>query len=199
MVAAAADPSEQDILFQRTILCQTGLPYRDQGMLDRWERSNGKASLLVTAGEVIGPSTGTFERVGLPFGPKPRLILAHLNTEALRTESRDIDAAASLTRFVSHGLNMNPDGRTIKGIKNQLARLSACTIRIGLVSDGVHGRQMQGQIVSEFDVWLEKDLRQRVLWPSVIRLSNEYFQSLMSHAVPLDAGHSGHLLTPRWG
>ena len=39
-------------------------------------------------------------QIGLPFGPKPRLILAYLNAEALRTGSPEIEVEASLTAFV---------------------------------------------------------------------------------------------------
>ena len=42
------------------------------------------------------------------------------------------------------------------------------------------------QIVSGFDLWFPKDDRQRVLWPSTVSLSHDYFESLQRHAVPLD-------------
>ena len=45
---------------------------------------------------------------------------------------------------------------------------------------------MQTHIVSGFDLWFPKDERQRVLWPSTVRLSLDYFESLQRHAVPLD-------------
>ena len=45
---------------------------------------------------------------------------------------------------------------------------------------------MQAHIVSGFDLWFPKDERQRVLWPSTVRLSLDYFESLQRHAVPLD-------------
>jgi hypothetical protein len=41
-------------------------------------------------------------------------------------------------------------------------------------------------IVTAFDLWFPKDDRQRVLWPSTVRLSLDYFDSLTRHAVPLD-------------
>ena len=41
-------------------------------------------------------------------------------------------------------------------------------------------------MVSAFDLWFPKDDRQRVLWPSIVRLSLDYFESLQRHAVPLD-------------
>ena len=45
---------------------------------------------------------------------------------------------------------------------------------------------VNSQIVSAFDLWFPKDDRQRVLWPSVVHLSLDYFESLKVHAVPLD-------------
>jgi hypothetical protein len=47
--------------------------------------------------------------------------------------------------------------------------------------------QVNTQFVSAFDLWFPKQADQRVLWPSTVRLSEEYFQSLGQHAVPLDA------------
>jgi len=41
------------------------------------------------------------------------------------------------------------------------------------------------QIVTAFDLWFPKDDRQRVLWPSSVRLGLDYFESLSRHAVPL--------------
>jgi hypothetical protein len=47
-------------------------------------------------------------------------------------------------------------------------------------------RPANSQIVTKFALWPERDDRQQVLWPSSIRLSADYFQSLQKHAVPLD-------------
>jgi hypothetical protein len=43
--------------------------------------------------------------------------------------------------------------------------------------------------VKSFDVWFPKDERQRVLWPSYVDLSHEYWETLKAHAVPLDEDH----------
>lgn len=40
--------------------------------------------------------------------------------------------------------------------------------------------------MSAFDLWFPKQTDQRILWPSTVRLSEEYFQTLGQHAVPLD-------------
>jgi hypothetical protein len=181
---AEAD-EKQPITFQHSILCQTSMPYRDPGPdVRRWERQQGAAVLMVEAGSALHPETGKFVDLLLPFGPKPRLVLAHLNTEALRSNSPEIEIEESLTAFVKR-LKLDPGGRTMRTIKDQLARLSAATVRFGMVRDG-SALTVNSQIVTAFNLWFPKNDRQRVLWPSTVRLSLDYFESLKAHAVPLD-------------
>jgi Plasmid encoded RepA protein len=183
--AGLFDDGKQDVTFQHSILCQTSLPYRDPGDNVRvWERLNGTAHLEVLAGKAMHPGLGRLVPLGLPFGPKPRLILAHVNAEALRTSSPDIEVEDSLTAFVKR-LKLDPGGRNMRTIKDQLARLSAASVRLGLLRDG-RAITVNSQIVTAFDLWFPKDARQRVLWPSTVRLSLDYFESLKAHAVPLD-------------
>lgn len=180
---AAADPRE--ISYQHSTLCQTCLPYRNPGETVRsWERLNGHVHLKVLAGEAMHPEKGRLTEIGLPFGPKPRLVLAHLNSEALRFGSPVIEIEDSLTAFVRR-LRLDPKGRNIRSIKEQLTRLAAATIRLGVVKDG-HALTVKADIVHAFDLWFPKDDRQRVLWPSTVQFSREYFDSLTRHAVPLD-------------
>ena len=180
----AADPDS--VLYQHTVFCQTGLPYRDPGKETRlWQRSQGAAHLEVEAGRAFNPEKGAFVDVGLPFGAKPRLILAYLNAEALRTGSPIIEVENSLSAFVQR-IGLCRDGRSIRAVKDQLTRLATAEIRLALAIPGTPARQVNAHIVSGFDLWLPKDDRQRVLWPSTVQLSHDYFESLTKHAVPLD-------------
>lgn len=192
LIEAAAYDADQDaqtILYQHTVFCQTSLPYRDPGDAARvWERGNGDVQLKVLAGEAMHPDLGKFVPVGLPFGPKCRLVLMHINQLAVFSPSPVIEVENSLSAFVRKTLNLDPKGRNIRTVKEQLSRLAASSIRLGIVKDG-HALTVNSQIVSAFDVWFPKDDRQRVLWPSTIQLSQEYFQSLKAHAVPLDETH----------
>jgi hypothetical protein len=77
-------------------------------------------------------------------------------------------------------------------IKDQLARLSATTIRVLRNRNG-EAETATGQIVGRFNVWFPKDGQQRILWPSTIRLSLEYFHDLPRHAVPLNEAAVGAL------
>lgn len=184
---------ETEICFQHSVICQTGLPYRDPGnAIRKWQRDQGKASLLLVAGEIMNPETGEWVETGLPWGAKARLILAHVNGEALRQRSRFIEIESSLTGFVKRIRGFESGGREIKAFKQQLTRLTASTMRLA-IRDGERVHQKTVPIITEFDVWFQKDERQRVLWSNNITLSDEYFTSLQKHAVPLNESDLGAL------
>ncbi|MFO0851852.1 MAG: replication protein RepA [Gemmataceae bacterium] len=172
--------------FLHSIQCQCGIPYKNpgDGVLE-WDRRQGNASLRIEAGSAIDPRTGDFVRLGLPYGEKPRLVLIHLATEAVRTGSPVVDVEESMTAF-ARSLGLETNGQQLRALKDQLARLAAATIRMGVVEEG-RAVQVNTQFVSAFDLWFPRQADQRVLWPSSVRLSEEYFQSLGRHAVPLDA------------
>jgi Plasmid encoded RepA protein len=171
--------------FLHTVQCQCGIPYRNPGdQVREWDRKQGNAVMRIEAGAAIDPHTGEFVKLGLPYGEKPRLVLIHLASEAVRNRSAVVDVEDSMTAFAK-SLGVEPNGQQLKALKGQLARLAASTVRMGIVEEG-RAVQLNTQIVSAFDLWFPKQPDQRVLWPSTVRLSEEYFQSLGRHAVPLD-------------
>lgn len=177
--------SPDRIDFLHTVHCQCGIPYKNPGdEVREWDRKQGTASLRIEAGSAIDARTGRFIKLGLPYGEKPRLVLIHLASEAVRTASPVVDVEGSMTAF-ARSLGVETNVRHLRTLKDQLARLAAATVRMGLV-EGNRAIQVNTQIVSAFDLWFPKQSDQRVLWPSTVRLSEEYFQSLSRHAVPLD-------------
>lgn len=193
LIDAAATIREEpgsEVGYQHSVFCQTSLPYRDPGAGVRvWERQQGAVSLLLEAGKARHPQTKKWIDLALPSGPKPRLILFHLNSEALRRQTPEIDVGDSMTAFMRR-INVDTNGRNFGVFKEQLARLAASSIRIAYdhepTDDGVRVSQRQGSIVSGFNLWFPRNPDQRVLWPSTVVLSAEYFESLVVHAVPLD-------------
>lgn len=186
VIEAAArlqDGSPVALDFLHTVLCQSGLPYRNPGEARAWERRQGASLLSIEAGKVADPVTREFRTVGLPFGEKARLVLIHLTGEALRTGSPTVEVEDSLTAYVRE-LGLGTDGRTIRTVKDQLARLSVATVRLAFFGDG-RAAQVNSQLVSGLDLWAPQDARQRVLWPSTVSLSADYFASIQRHAVPL--------------
>lgn len=181
-----APDMEAPILYQHSVLCQTCLPYRDPGEDVRlWSRKNGHARLEIQAGRAFDGMRDDFIDVGLPFGPKPRLVMYHLNAEALRKQSPTIELEDSLTAFVKRTLGLDPGGRNIRTVKDQLTRLSAADFRIGTAVEG-RSVTLKGSVIEGFELWTARDPRQRVLWPTTVQFSERYFESLMKHAVPLN-------------
>ena len=192
------DPPKE-IAYQHTVLCQTSMPYRNPGANVReWDRRQGAVHLRIEAGSALNPKTDEFVQLGLPFGPKPRLILSHLNAEALKQGSPVIEVEETMTAFVRRIQNplekvkSGPNGYEIRSFKDHLGRLSAAIIRLAVCTDK-RAVQVDSKIVTAFDLWFSKDERQQVLWPSIIRLSEDYFNSLQRHAVPLDERALGAL------
>lgn len=191
-----ADNPREAITYQHTVLCQTSLPYRDPGDSVRiWERQQGAVSLRVEAGSVRDPVVHRFVNVGLPYGSRPRLILAHLNREALLHGSPRIEVEDSLTAFIKRVVpeNSSPRGVEIRRFKDQLSRLAAALVRMAVDLSVDRAYQVNTHIIDAFELWLGKDDRQRVLWPSVVELSPRYYDTLIKHAVPLDERAIGAL------
>jgi hypothetical protein len=182
----ATSPPE-DLAFTHSVLAQTSLPTArpPDGML-RWERRQGRATLLVVAGEALDPQTQKFTQLPLPYGPKARLLLMHLNSEAVRRQSPVIPVEDSMTAFFRRLMGRTQDGRQIRMLKSQLASLAAATFRMGIMQGDDRALQVDTKVVSAFDLWFPKDNSQRVLWPSTLRLSLDYYESLTRFAVPLD-------------
>ncbi|MEL7530511.1 MAG: replication protein RepA [Bacteroidota bacterium] len=185
-VAIKLDPAdERNAVFQHSVLCQTSLPYRNPGdEVRHWERKQGRASLLISAGSFYDPVRSDWVEMGLPYGPKSRLILAHINTQAVKTQSREIEVGASLTQFIKR-LGLANKGSNFKIIKDQLARLTVSGISLAFVKDE-YLRVTQSHIIESLNLWLPEARHQRSLWQSTIELGERYYESLAQHAVPLD-------------
>lgn len=180
------EEGDASILFQHSVLCQTSMPYRDPGDDKRlWKKRNGGALLEIQAGKAYDNKTDDFVDVGLPHGPKPRLVLFHLNAEAIRIQSPVLELEDSLTAFIRRTLGLDPGGRNIRTVKDQLTRLAAADFRFGMNRDG-RAVTIKSTIIDGFELWAPGNEKQRMLWPTTVQFSPRYFESLMQHAVPLN-------------
>lgn len=188
------DNPARKIAYQHTVFCQTCLPYKNPGNSRVWERNQGAVFLRVEAGAVRNPVANRFVEVGLPFGSRPRLILAHLNHEAICRNSSRIEVEGSFTAFIKRVTdNSCPNSRDILRFKDQLTRFAAASVRMAVDLSDNRSYQIQTHIIDAMELWLTKDENQRVLWPAVVELSPRYYESLKNHAVPLDERAIGAL------
>jgi hypothetical protein len=178
----------EDAIFQHSALCQAFLPYRNPGDdTTIWKHKQGDVNLAIQTNQAYNPEIDDYEMIGIPYGAKARLILAYINSEAIRKQTPVVDVEDSMTAFIRR-IGLNTDGRTIAEIKKQLRRLTVSTLSVGYrdFADNNRAIQVDLKIIKSFDIWFPKDDRQRVLWTSTIRLSDDYFNSLSNHAIPLD-------------
>ena len=177
-------PTDDDLTYMHSIMCQVGFP-RKAVFGDEFERVCGNAALGIDAGRLWNGKA--FVRQPIPFGPWPRLIMAYLNTAALRSQSPDIEVGASASEFIrmlgkQHG--GGPRGG-YTSFRKQMLALSACQLTLGFTL-GDKAITYNGSPVYRFEAWLSNTGHQRTLWPGAITLSQEYFDTLKQHAVPLD-------------
>ena len=182
----ALGSTSENAVFMHTVLCQVGLPRRAVDGTS-FERRSGGASLLVKAGELWDGKQ--FVQQPVPYGTKPRLILAYLNTYAVRHRTQEIEAGKSASAFLKM-LGIQPNGGkrgSYTEFKKQMKALAACTLTIGF-NTGTTASTVRGQPVKEFHAWLSNDDQQHNLWPGRIVLSEDYFDTLVTeqHAVPID-------------
>jgi hypothetical protein len=174
------DSPPDELVFMHSVLTQCSLPYKptDERV---WIRDQGTVSLRIEAGAARHPDTGKWVDLSLPHGEKPRLVMLHLNGEALRTGSPVIDVEGSLTAFV-RALGIDTNGRNLRTLRDQLARLAAAHVTLGIGS-----KTIETDVIDAFDLWWPDDAKQRTMWPSTVQLAPRYFDSLTKHAVPLDS------------
>lgn len=181
--AVSISADEPDLIcFQHSVFAQVGLP-RSKPNRRVWEQTYQNSIVRLDAG-VLFDGKKLVEQP-LPYGPKPRIALIHLNSEAIRTNSPQVDVGHSAAEFLRRmGLN-DQDGRTYNLFKRQMMALSACRLTIGYTDHGVP-TTLSGVPISRFEAWITNDDRQTTLWPGELTLSSDYFESLLEHAVPLD-------------
>ncbi len=179
---ALSPPDRTDFL--HTVMCQVGLP-RSFTPERTFERQNGFMSILLEAGKLFDGQQ--FVDRPLPYGATPRLVLVHVSSEAIRTRSRTIEIGDSMRQFLT-ALGMSTTGGERGGyttLKKQMECLAACRLTIGMQNQG-RVVTVDAKPIKRFEAWLHQDGSQRTLWPGVLELSTDFYDTLQQHAVPLD-------------
>jgi len=181
-------PSGSEIAYLHAILCQVGLPRGPKAVagLQVFERMCGGAALRVTAGALWDGQQ--LVQQPIPYGANPRLVLAWLNTQAVRSRSPIIpvgDSAAEFLRMLGKESTGGKNG-SLTSFKKQIQALAACHMTLGFNAAG-RAYTYNGQPVKQFEAWIQpRDEHQRPLWPGVVTFSDDYYKSLIEHAVPQD-------------
>jgi hypothetical protein len=104
---------------------QAALPHKRLPDDQIWEIRTERVTLLVEPGRKPNPVEGLPPlAVGVPFGSRARLIMLYLQTEALKSGSREVELGKSLRSWFSR-LGIAPGGKCIP--TRGCSALSSCS------------------------------------------------------------------------
>lgn len=176
---AIREDANPDMGFLTRIMALCSLPRTDPGNRLQYIRENGPFTLVMIAGG----------KNKLPFGTLPRLLMAWVCTEAVRTQSRELTLGNSLAEFMRE-LGMLSDSGGVRSdrtrLRTQIDRLFSCTIELIYESQG-RKAAVSSLVTDRRDLWWDyKSPEQDTLWQSRIRLGESLFEEIIRHPVPLD-------------
>jgi Plasmid encoded RepA protein len=156
----------------------TSLPHKPQQELF-WRREGHNITLLLESGR-----DRAGKPVGVPYGSYARFILLFLQSEAVKTSSREIELGRSMRVWLGT-MGLSIGGTTYRLVAEQAKRISNCRLQFftsrGEMQVMKHGGFVDGSItLASLD---ESD--QPSLWNDRVLLKEEFYRTLREHPVPV--------------
>ena len=172
----SASEEDPDLGFMARLMALCSLPRTNPGKRTRYVRRNGPYALVMNAGGLSK----------LPFGNFPRLLLAWVCTEAVRTGSRELVLGNSLSKFMRALGVYSSDGKTYTRLRNQMERLF--NAHVSLIYEDERGKATVNSLIADSTAfwWHPKRPEESTLWESKIELSEKFFNEIITHPVPID-------------
>lgn len=156
----------------------TSLPHKPQSELV-WKRDGYNLTMLIESGR-----DRTGKPLGLPYGSYARFILLFLQSEAIRTNSREVELGRSMRVWLgSMGLSIG--GTTYKLVTAQARRISGCTLTFFADRAGAQIKSKGGFVKTEITMANVIGDDQPSLWQDRVLLDEDFFRALREHPVPL--------------
>jgi Plasmid encoded RepA protein len=163
---------------------QCALPHRRLAPDARWEIAGERVRLVVEPGLHPSSHDGPMEHIGVPYGSVARLILLFLQTEALRTNSREVELGGSLRQWLSK-IGASIGGSNARAVRDQAERISRCRLTFHIQGSGKVG--LVNQSIVDRALFIEdSNTRQGKLSLETAKLSEGFFEQLKKHPVPLE-------------
>ncbi len=145
---------------------------------NEFKRVNGNYTLTI-----LSPS-----KIGLPYGTIPRILMAWITTEAVKTKQQTLILGDSLNAFLKELGLSSTGGRwgTIPRVRDQMIRLFSSSI-----SCCYHSQERSAgvgfHIAKAYDLWWEPKLpNQKSLWQSTVTLGQDFFEEIVQNPIPID-------------
>lgn len=155
----------------------TALPHKRTDAVE-WVRDSADIRLRIESGKSHDGTT-----VGIPFGYVARLILLYLQTEAIKTRSREVELGRSMHSWLK-AMGLNSGGKGYEAVREQSRRLSLCRLTFYRVADGGEA-VMNGSFVREAILPSRDTGSQLPLWRETVVLDEVFYESLVRHPLPI--------------
>ena len=154
----------------------TSLPHKEQQEMV-WKREGHYLTLVLQSG-----IDRQGKEVGLPYGSYARFILLFLQSEAVKTRSREIELGRSMQVWLGR-MGLSIGGKSYRLAKEQAKRISVCRLTFfGGIGDKEvlrNGGFVEGAIT------MAGGVDQPSLWQDRVRLDEAFYRALCDHPVPV--------------
>jgi hypothetical protein len=155
----------------------TSLPHKPPEA-DVWRREGHNLTLLLQAGV-----DATGKTLGLPYGSYARFILLFLQSEAIRTQSREIELGRSMRIWLGT-MGLSIGGKTYRLVTEQARRISGCTLMF-YAAERDRELMRRGGFVDGSITMTDVFGDQPTLWQERVLLNEEFYRALREHPVPV--------------
>ncbi len=168
-----------------TGFCLTSLPHKRLPDEQIWEKEGHKVTLTVEPGRIKRPGAAQAKYIGVPYGARARMILLYLQTQAVRTGTREVELGRSMRDWLGR-MGLSWGGETGKALREQAARIAHCHLKFSWEGEEADGWVKGGFVRSGLRFHAAgRDSSQGELWEDRVVLDEVFYDSLRRHPVPL--------------
>lgn len=166
---------------------QAALPHKKLADDEVWEIRTPRVTLLVEPGRKPNPVEGLPPlSVGVPYGSRARLIMLYLQTEALKTNSREIELGRSLRAWFVR-LGIPPGGKSIRDVREQAERITRCRLTFHMAACGTNNGGLVNQSIVDGAIFgTHEEIADNTAFLETVKLSESFFEQLKKHPVPIE-------------
>jgi Plasmid encoded RepA protein len=147
----------------------TSLPHKPQ-QGTTWRREGHNLTLVLQAGVDRNE-----KNLGLPYGSYARFILLFLQSEAIRTQSREVELGRSMRVWLGSKMGLSIGGMTYKNVSEQAKRISGCSLTFFADRDGAQIKSRGGFVKTEITM-TNVIGDQPTLWQDRVLLGEDFYR-----------------------
>ena len=164
---------------------QAALPHKRLEDDAIWQVRSGAVTLIVEPGRKPGPDIQSpLVHVGVPFGSRARLIMLYLQTEALRTGSREVALGKSLRSWIAR-MGIPQGGTSLRQVRDQAERISRCRLTFHAAA-GSERAGLVNQNIMDTAMFVDSEDARGSQFLESAKLSELFFEELRRHPVPVE-------------